>query len=77
MDGCELHGILGRAEQHRSRFTSPLFRGEPAAWNDANDFMQDDDTGFRCACSSNQMASALQNAGARARQRTPRLHGDL
>ena len=29
-------------------WTSPLFRGDPAAFNDANDFMQDDDTGFGC-----------------------------
>jgi hypothetical protein len=41
--------------QSVSAFTSPLFRGEPATWNDANDFMQDDDTGFRCACSTAQM----------------------
>jgi hypothetical protein len=52
--------MLSRARARKASFpwgdfTSPLFRGEPAAWNDANDFMQDDDTGFRCACSTAQM----------------------
>lgn len=32
-------------------FTSPAVRGRPAAFNAANDFMHDDDTGFRCATS--------------------------
>lgn len=35
-----------------STFTSPTFRGMPAAFNDANDFMRDDETGFRCTASS-------------------------
>jgi formylglycine-generating enzyme required for sulfatase activity len=60
---CSTKTTPGRYELKGSAFTSPLFRGEPAAWNDANDFMQDDDTGFRCACSADQMASALPNAG--------------
>lgn len=38
----------GRYHLKGSAFTSPTFRGEPAAFNDANDFMRDDDTGFRC-----------------------------
>ena len=38
----------GRYELKGSAFTSPAFRGNPAAFNDANDFMRDDDTGFRC-----------------------------
>jgi len=40
----------GRYELKGSAWTSPFFRGKPAASNDANDFMQDDDTGFRCVC---------------------------
>jgi formylglycine-generating enzyme required for sulfatase activity len=38
----------GRYQLKGSAFTSPAMRGEPSAFNDANDFMQDDDTGFRC-----------------------------
>jgi hypothetical protein len=52
---CSTNTTRGRYELKGSAFTSPLFRGEPAAWNDANDFMQDDDAGFRCACSVDQM----------------------
>ncbi|MGW6544106.1 hypothetical protein ACWGBH_14810 [Streptomyces massasporeus] len=36
-------------------FTSPLFRGVPAIPNDANDTMHDDDTGFRCVATPEQM----------------------
>ncbi|MBT2511703.1 SUMF1/EgtB/PvdO family nonheme iron enzyme [Streptomyces sp. ISL-98] len=46
----------GRYELRGSAFTSPLFRGAPAAANDANDTMHDDDTGFRCAATPEQMA---------------------
>lgn len=60
---CSTKTTPGRYELKGSAFTSPLFRGEPAAQNDANDFMQDDDTGFRCACSYDQMTRALQDAG--------------
>jgi formylglycine-generating enzyme required for sulfatase activity len=45
---CATSSTKGRYELKGSAWTSPLFRGEPAAFNDANDFMQDDDTGFRC-----------------------------
>lgn len=45
---CSTTTSVGRNELKGSAWTSPLFRGEPAACNDANDFMQDDDTGFRC-----------------------------
>lgn len=45
---CATTSTKGRFELKGSAWTSPLFRGEPAAFNDANDFMQDDDTGFRC-----------------------------
>ena len=38
----------GRFQLKGSAFTSPSFRGRPSAHNDANDFMRDDDTGFRC-----------------------------
>lgn len=46
---CSTSTTQGRYHLKGSAFTSPLFRGEPSAVNDANDFMQDDDTGFRCA----------------------------
>lgn len=46
----------GRYELKGSAFTSPLFRGEPAAWNDANDFMHDD-AGFRCAATAAGMTA--------------------
>ena len=52
---CSTSSTKGRFELKGSAFTSPLFRGEPAVWNDANDFMHDDDTGFRCACTPEQM----------------------
>ena len=45
---CSTSTVRGRNDLKGSAFTSPLFRGEPSAFNDANDFMQDDDTGFRC-----------------------------
>jgi formylglycine-generating enzyme required for sulfatase activity len=45
----------GRYELRGSAFTSPLFRGVPAIPNDANDTMHDDDTGFRCVATPEQM----------------------
>ncbi len=45
----------GRYELKGSAFTSPLFRGAPSSFNAADDFMQDDDTGFRCVASPDQM----------------------
>ncbi|MFY1677775.1 SUMF1/EgtB/PvdO family nonheme iron enzyme [Streptomyces sp. WMMC905] len=45
----------GRYELRGSAFTSPLFRGIPAVPNDASDMMDDDDTGFRCAATPEQM----------------------
>ncbi|MGV9568714.1 SUMF1/EgtB/PvdO family nonheme iron enzyme [Streptomyces nigra] len=46
----------GRYELRGSAFTSPLFRGVPAVPNDADDTMHDDDTGFRCVATPEQMA---------------------
>jgi formylglycine-generating enzyme required for sulfatase activity len=61
---CSTNTMSGRYELKGSAFNSPLFRGGPAAWSVANDFIQDDDTDLRCACSPDQMApSALHNAG--------------
>lgn len=45
----------GRYELRGSAFTSPLFRGVPSISNDANDTMHDDDTGFRCVATPEQM----------------------
>ncbi|MFE9435828.1 formylglycine-generating enzyme family protein [Streptomyces sp. NPDC006640] len=50
----------GRHELRGSAFTSHLFRGVPAVANDASDSMHDDDTGFRCAVTPEQM---LQRKG--------------
>jgi formylglycine-generating enzyme required for sulfatase activity len=47
----------GRYELKGSAWTSPLFRGAPSSFNDADDFMQDDDTGFRCVAAPDQMPS--------------------
>ncbi|MDX3641714.1 hypothetical protein [Streptomyces sp. MB09-02B] len=47
----------GRYELRGSAFTSPLFRGVPAIVNDASDMMHDDDTGFRCVATPEQMAT--------------------
>ncbi|MFI9081187.1 SUMF1/EgtB/PvdO family nonheme iron enzyme [Streptomyces sioyaensis] len=52
---CSTPTQPGRYELKGSAFTSPLFRGVPSAFNDADDFMQDDDTGFRCVASPEQM----------------------
>lgn len=52
---CSTPTRPGRYELKGSAFTSPLFRGVPSAFNDADDFMQDDDTGFRCVASPEQM----------------------
>ncbi len=41
----------GRYELKGSAFTSPFDRAAPAAHNDADHTMCDDDTGFRCATS--------------------------
>jgi formylglycine-generating enzyme required for sulfatase activity len=45
----------GRHELRGSAFTSPLFRGAPAVSNDASETMHDDDTGFRCVATPEQM----------------------
>jgi len=45
---CRTAGSSGLHELKRSAWTSAFSRGNPAAFNDANDFMQDDDTGFHC-----------------------------
>ena len=55
---CATETTRGRYELKGSAFTSPFFRGEPSAFNDANDFMQDDDTGFRCACTPDQFGAS-------------------
>lgn len=49
---CSTTVTSGRYELKGSAWTSPFFRGDPAAFNDANDFMRDDDTGFRCVVSA-------------------------
>jgi formylglycine-generating enzyme required for sulfatase activity len=45
---CRTAGSSGLHELKGSAWTSAFSRGNPVAFNDANDFMQDDDTGFSC-----------------------------
>jgi formylglycine-generating enzyme required for sulfatase activity len=49
----------GRYELRGSAFTSPLFRGVPAIPNDADQTMRDDDTGFRCAATIEQVRPSM------------------
>ena len=56
--GFSFETSWGRGYLTSARITN--LQSDDHARNDANDFMQDDDTGFRCACSSDRMASALQ-----------------
>ncbi|MDI3390148.1 SUMF1/EgtB/PvdO family nonheme iron enzyme [Streptomyces sp. B-S-A8] len=41
-----------------SAFSSFLFQGAPSSYNEAADFMQDDDTGFRCTAAPEQLDEA-------------------
>jgi formylglycine-generating enzyme required for sulfatase activity len=52
---CSTPETPKRYELKGSAFTSPLFRGKPSSFNSADDFMQDDDTGFRCAAAPETM----------------------
>jgi transcriptional regulator with XRE-family HTH domain len=49
---CRTETEPGRSVLKGSAFTSPLNRGTAAAMNDASQEMFDDDTGFRCVCST-------------------------
>ncbi|MFI6488509.1 SUMF1/EgtB/PvdO family nonheme iron enzyme [Streptomyces sp. NPDC050564] len=46
----------GRRELRGSAFTSPPFRRVPAIANSADETMKDDDTGFRCVATPEQMS---------------------
>ncbi|MFF2902730.1 SUMF1/EgtB/PvdO family nonheme iron enzyme [Streptomyces sp. NPDC057966] len=56
---CSTPTTRGRYELKGSAFSSPLFRGMPSSYNDADDFMQDDDTGFRCIALPNQISDPV------------------
>lgn len=59
----------GRYQLKGGAWTSPLLRTAPAAFNDADATMLDDDTGFRCATLSTGVTSS---GGAAGRFRTER-----
>ncbi|MEO3806609.1 SUMF1/EgtB/PvdO family nonheme iron enzyme [Nonomuraea sp. B1E8] len=49
-----------RYELKGSAFTSPFFRATPSKFNDASPLMMDDDTGFRCAISAEELRAQLE-----------------
>jgi len=55
---CSTTSTKGRYELKGSAWTSPFSRADPAAFNDANDFMRDDDTGFRCVVEGEDFPSS-------------------
>lgn len=54
---CVTETLPNRRELKGSAFASSLARAEPSAYNDADETMSDDDTGFRCVASPSQMPS--------------------
>ncbi|HET9873915.1 MAG TPA: SUMF1/EgtB/PvdO family nonheme iron enzyme [Propionibacteriaceae bacterium] len=46
---CQSTRSTGKRDLKGSAWSSSLLQGDAHKTNDANDFMQDDDTGFRCA----------------------------
>jgi formylglycine-generating enzyme required for sulfatase activity len=56
---CSTESEPGRHELKGSAFTSPFFRCTPSAFNDASEFMLDDDTGFRCVSPAETMRALL------------------
>ncbi|AWN32635.1 DNA-binding protein (plasmid) [Streptomyces sp. NEAU-S7GS2] len=61
---CATETTKGRYELKGSAWTTPLFRGEPSMYNDADGFtMSDDDTGFRCVARVEDMPARLPPTG--------------
>lgn len=56
---CQTESTSGRHELKGSAFTSPFHRCTPSAFNDADETMTDDDTGFRCATPADTMRALL------------------
>lgn len=56
---CATESEPGRRELKGSAFTSPFFRCTPSAFNDASEFMLDDDTSFRCVTPAETMRALL------------------
>lgn len=56
---CSTESEPGRRELKGSAFTSPFFRCTPSAFNDASEFMLDDDTSFRCVTPAETMRALL------------------
>lgn len=56
---CSSEPVTGRRELKGSAFTSPFLRCTPSAFNDADETMVDDDTGFRCVTPADTMRALL------------------
>ena len=57
---CSTESEPGRRELKGSAFASPFFRCTPSAFNDASEFMLDDDTSFRCVTPAETMRALLK-----------------
>jgi transcriptional regulator with XRE-family HTH domain len=60
---CSTQTEPERYELKGAAFTSPFARATPSTFNDASIHMMDDDTGFRCATSAEDVESLLNAAG--------------
>lgn len=56
---CSTETRPGRHELKGGAWTSPFERATPSSFNDASETMCDDDTGFRCATSSEELEKLL------------------
>ncbi|WP_433860314.1 SUMF1/EgtB/PvdO family nonheme iron enzyme [Streptomyces kronopolitis] len=56
---CATETTKGRYELKGGAWTTPMFRGEPSMYNDADITMSDDDTGFRCVARVEDMPTRL------------------
>ncbi|GAB3652137.1 hypothetical protein GCM10027589_09370 [Actinocorallia lasiicapitis] len=59
---CSTPTTPGRHELKGSAWTSPFTRCAPSDWNDADQHMLDDDTGFRCATPAETLRALLNIA---------------
>jgi formylglycine-generating enzyme required for sulfatase activity len=56
---CATESRPGRHELKGGAWTSPFERATPSSFNDANETMCDDDTGFRCATPADELEKLL------------------
>ncbi|GAA1930547.1 SUMF1/EgtB/PvdO family nonheme iron enzyme [Streptantibioticus ferralitis] len=62
---CSTETTPGRYELKGSAFTSPFFRSAPSTFNDADRRMYDDDTGFRCVATVEDVEKLVGEAAGR------------